>query len=246
MGTNIYWSHLNSMKSSILKKHRNQLPKFLEDRGFTSSDFEIQETEFSIELKYKSSPMKFKFIRSKDSFVAYTYEFTRFAANFQTKSYASKYISFEEILVSLDGWIKNHLKEYISDLQEVDYLSQWIYSSNSVEIEQIDFDSVEPFKTDEIQQIKIGLDEVKYLVSKNLDLTETEISIVNKRIEYLADSLERTSCKTDWKNIAISTLINLITTLSLNPEQASTLWAMFHKIVESIPKLMGPIVKDLL
>lgn len=231
------------MKSGILKKHRNKLPKFLEERGFEPSDFELIETELSIELQYRLSPMKFVLIRSKDSFELYTYQFTRFTANFQNKEFKSKYEYFDEILNALHTWITVHLNEYISDVEEIDYLSQWVNSSGSVEIGQIDFESSEPFKPEEVQQIKIGLDEVKYLISKNIELTKTEISIVNQRIDYLAESLERTSTKTDWKNIAISTLINLITTLSLSPEQASTIWGMFHKIIHSIPKLVETVMK---
>ena len=231
------------MRSAILKKHRNQLPKFLEERGFEASDFELHETELSIELQYRSSPMKFKLFRSKDSFEAFTYQFTRFTANFQNKAFTSKYVDFDGILNALNGWVRDHLNEYISDIEEIDYLNQWINSSGSVEIEQIDFESSEPFKTDEIQQIKIGLEEVKYLVTQHLELTKNEVELVNRRIDYLADSLERTSRKTDWKNIAISTLINLITTLSLNPEQASTLWGMFHKIIHSIPRLVETVMK---
>lgn len=163
--------------------------------------------------------------------------YTTFAPGNPTVAFPrDRYANFEEIKKNFTNWVNNHLKGYIDELNEID---MWNQSSQLVEtktIEKIDFNDNSPFSKEEIIQIKLGLNEAKLVIINNFNLSENQIEIIENRFRYLEEAIDRTN-KTDWKGIAISTVIGLVLNLGVDTNTGKAIWELFIKVFSNIPMI---------
>ena len=229
----------------MLKKYKNDLPDFFEQHGFKSGDFTINESGFNTTLAFRESPMKFVITQKKDDFHQFVYTKTLFNPSFSLNPFNSKYLTFDGIKEHLEVWINNELSPYKFELDEPDQFAFWLNQHNKyVNIEGINFDSEESFKKNELEALKTGLLETKNLIIKEFNLVEAQQIILSERIQYLIDASNRAGTKTDWKNILISTILNLVVTLALDIDKSKQLWNLFGKVLNQMPQI-GDIVNKI-
>lgn len=202
----------------MLKKYKNQLPQFLEQHGFRGTQFKFTENKETSTLNYLGSPMTFYFHQTKTRFDTFTFGYSRFDPAFSNVSHQSTALLFDAILTQLQKWLSGPLKEYIDETEGPDKLMDWINAGQEFKkIQEIDFDSIDNFTEEEEARLKIGLIEIKELIISKFQFNNEQLNILTERFQYLEESIDRTQTKTDWKNIFIATLINIVTTVTFDP-----------------------------
>jgi hypothetical protein len=136
------------------------------------------------------------------------------------------YLPFELIISAFNDWLTKHVKSYLDDLKEPDLWNQFSKESNI--IDDIKFEDQSDFSNDEKQKVIMSINSLKLLIHTELNTSAEQQAIVIEKLDYLTSSLDRLN-KIDWKNVALSTVIGIITTLSFDAEQGKLVWELVAK-----------------
>jgi hypothetical protein len=145
-------------------------------------------------------------------------------------SYITKYIDFEEEL-------HEHLEDWLNLIKLYNEPSP-LFDDPIDNFSKINFDENSQFASEEIQQIKLALSELKEVTKNQLELNNTQFKLLSDRLDYLAEAVERTN-KFDWKNIAMGSITSSVIALSLDTQKGQLLWKLFVDLISSIPSLLS-------
>lgn len=227
----------------MLKKYKNQFVEFINGFDLGTSDFKInvldndENNAQNIELVVKNSPFFFRIMSYPENWNLFWVEFKAFKPTFPTESWpvGSEYMNFEECLTHLEYWKSRHLDEYFEEETRPDLLESFA-RTKTYNISEINFDTNEPFLSSEKKIIKSGLEEIKLLIREEFDFTQSQIGIIDNRIKYLEEAIDRLN-KTDWKSLLISTILSIIISLALDTNNSEKMIKLFSKIIDNIPQL---------
>jgi hypothetical protein len=224
----------------MLKKHKNQLFDLINQSGLDINRFNInEEDERSTVISFMNSPFRFIIRNSSNSFFSFEYQYILFSPNFQMSDIypLNEYTNFDMVYSEFGYWINNVIKEFLEDQNEPDLWSEYLNGNKSLNFEKIDFGDKESFSLDEKLQIKMSINELKYLIQKHIETTEAEQQIIIDRLDYLVEASTRMN-KFDWKSVVVNTLISITITLSLDTQKGQILFSLFKKVFSSLPKLV--------
>ncbi len=226
----------------MLKKQKNALMKLIQEHGLPIECFEVTEGEReghpTFSIKYRNSPFVFIILEDENNFHRIRNIFyTIFNVNFPVhKCYAKSDPTNADIYDSFKQWITNHLIPYIDESVEPD-LWQQLKENQLVTGETLGTEETSPFTAPEKVQLKLSINEFKYLIEEKFKPTEKQLDIINARLNYLTDSVERLN-RIDWKSLALSTVISIGIALSLSHEQGQSLFALFKQVFMKIQYLL--------
>ena len=228
----------------ILKKYKNKIYQVVKDSNI---DLKIIKKEEATDdyrdyfsLSYDDS-MKFSVRNTLDSFFKFEFKYTKFEKNYPETEWLPKgyYAGIELVLEELNNWINTELKDYASEFEELDYWDKAEDNLEYLDYEYIDFEDQKEFTLEEKEQVKVGLNEVQLTINSKLKLDEHQKQLVERRIKYLEEAIERNN-KTDWKSIAISTFLGLIMNLGVDTNTGKLIWQIVQSIFSNIPSLPLP------
>lgn len=224
----------------MIKKHKNEFIDVIESYGLKPVAFNTtEESNGDFTLKYMNTPFTFKVIISHDSYLFYLYEYTSFAPGFPIWFMTEQFeISILYLIKSFKEWIEHHLMPYLDDLSEpdlwqiIEQKQSFIQSSDSSE------DEFSPFTELENDQLKLAINEFRFLIAKEFEPTHEQLALINKRLDYLQTTLDKKLNRFDWKSIAFG-IINVIRIfLSLSKEKTEYLFNLFNDLILNIPKIL--------
>lgn len=215
----------------IKKEHTNRLLQVLINDGFDRNDFSFERTLASALVVDTKTNLKFQMMPAGNE--RFDCHFSTFSLNYTWQR--REKLEIDSVCFAFGLWLLKHVKEMREELEYPDLWQQ--LEGNRLAIQDIDFDQQIPFKTDEKEHLKLGLEEVKALVEEQFALSQNELNRVHKRIDYLIAATDRLN-KTDWKGIAISTILSIAFDLSFDSSKHAILMGMFSKIwtvVQTLP-----------
>ncbi|MDP4226999.1 MAG: hypothetical protein Q8907_10095 [Bacteroidota bacterium] len=220
-------------------KFKNEIFNYLSTIGLGVERFELKDDNCQTEIILKDSPLKFIIGTSPESYNWLDYQFVAFSPDFtlSNKFPETNWDDFKSVFDGFKNWIKYHVEEYIEDIQTDDLWSEYNKGNKTLSFREIEFKNQENFSLDEKAQIKLAINDLKQLIHKSLETTEEEQILINNRLEYLIDAVNRLN-KFDWKSVAISTIINISITLTLDTTKGQLLWELFKKVFNVIPILI--------
>lgn len=232
----------------MLKEYKNQVFELLRTSTLGIDSFEITQTDTKTAIQFKNSPFQFIITQNSSSFHSFDYTYVLFApkiefvgrysdemASFLTED--EYWVPFQDVLNVMRAWIDDDIQAYIKEQNTVDLWKEYQKGDKSFNINAIDFDDKKEFTLDERQQIKLGINELKMLIHKQLETTTEEQAIVNDRLDYLVEASSRLN-KFDWKGTAIQTLIAITINLSFDTERGRQLFDLFRRVFAAVPKLI--------
>jgi hypothetical protein len=228
----------------IPTKHKNELLKALMAEGQDVNKFVLVELVSNhpggiFEIRLNGTPMYFRVYPANPEEFIYKITYSTFSPTYGEKYSNAQVYNIDAAKIVLAIWLKSEVAKYVDNEDEIDYWK--IIKQNPLSIESIDFTKNEPFSLEEKEQLQLGLEEIKLLVAQNLDLNPSEVGIVNQKIDYLIAATKRLN-KTDWKGIAISTIINIIYDLSFDEHKRGIFLGLFAKlwaVVQQLPQLFN-------
>jgi hypothetical protein len=188
---------------------------------------------FIIELI--KTPLKFIVRTSPRNFRDLNCRHTLFGPAFLTSEIIPgkyEYTSIKEINVLFKKWLDAVVKPYCEELL-IPNLWERINQNSEAFLGDLNEQAMSLFTEEEKEQTKFALHQFTALISEEFKPSQTEMAFVNKRIDYLSEALDRLN-RTDWKGLAISTLITISTALALDTNQGKVLFGLFKKVFSHI------------
>lgn len=228
---------------AILKSTKNKIFNIL-NSDFNINDFHFEEmctpipgneSEInSLAIRYLKAGLEFRFIHIPDSYKTFYYS--------EIKNTPLKKISTQtffawnenQVFSIFINYLKQDLKEAINEIEEPDLIGNYIKNKNKLNPDNIDFKSQDNFEDAERKLIKNGIEEIKLLINEKFQLTESQNLIVNDRLNYLGEAVDRLN-KTDWKGILTSTIFSIMIALSLDSQKGQMLWDLFFNLFNNMP-----------
>jgi|GEM_PF-1479464 len=229
-------------------KHKNIVFKILQDTsiGFKNFLFENKGIESSFEVSRisfleNSQPSELSFtirqlIDGHDQFDCY---YSKYWPTIRSSSIIPQtgYIDLDKICKHLIGWVEKDIVNYLEDKNEVDLWDEYLKIEKVLPIDEKDYINLESFTLSEKQSLQLSLNELKLLIVKKFELDAVNQKVVEDRLDYLGESLERSINKTDWKGILINTIISISIALSLDTQKGQELYNLFVQIMQIYPSL---------
>lgn len=221
-------------------KFKNQLFHLTRELGFAPSDFKLSnDDDDNLIIRYLDSPLRFTIRQSDDEFDKFDCRFITYTPQYFESGYfpPAIYDDFQVILDTFKNWINNEVKAFIEGQEDEDDLwDEYTRGDRSFEFANNSFDNQALFTVDEISQVAIAINELKFLINTNIAMTAEHQSIVNNRLDYLVENVGRLN-KFEWKSLLLSTLIGIATTLTLDAEKGHLLFEFLKRVFSSFPKL---------
>ncbi len=226
----------------FLKKYSNRIYQYLDENNrfpiasFKSVFFE-EKGEQGLRIRYEDSPMYFE-VLTQNSFHQFVIRGTWFEKNYPAHYIIATKSSIEHIISGIKNWLLQQLWPYKIEADEED-LWQRLQANHQGVDSFMDFEDQTSFTEDEKLQVRLKLGEVKMLMLETYDFNEAQTDKVLKSLQYLDERLDRVN-KTDWRGIAISTMMSLIIALSVNTDTGQAIWKMFKSAFQNLPHLPMP------
>jgi hypothetical protein len=178
-----------------------------------------------------------------------TYDGTDFFFAFESKRGVpySVFSPGEEITIEADypeSWqdqqteVRRWLRYLKNEISQPD-LWEEVYKYQTPEIGRPSEDTNNSsFTFTEVEHIQLKMEEIRAYLLKNYAKNDTQIKLVNEKLDYLIQSSKKFGRK-DWLNIAIGTLVTLSSALALPPEHTKTIWVLLKAAVVGIIKLLS-------
>lgn len=227
----------------LRKKYKNDLYNSIVSKGFDLDNFVLSEQKIegypSTTLRYKASPFYFVIRVSNDSFENFDYKFIKFSPGYKSSEFepTQGWASFETVENAFNIWLEKDIKEFLIEENELDLWAEFQNGNKTFNIHKIDFDDKSAFSSDERNHLVLAINDLKLLIHKNLQTTSEEQFLVDERLTYLLESSVKLN-KFDWKGLAISTIISISISLSLDTARGQVLFNLFKKVFSNLPKLL--------
>ena len=223
------------------KKYKNQLFQYLSTLDIPIDHWEIETNEDKYRdvsiISLVNTPFKFIITTDKEDFNVVGCKYILYGSSYPLSEYSGPYGDFDSILSEFSYWLDKHINPYFEDEAEPDLWTAYLNNNKSLNPENIDFNDRAEFTTDEKQHVKLAMNELKHLIHSNFQTTQEEQRLVNARLDYLIDAVDRLN-KFDWKGTALSMLMNISTALCLDTTRGEQLFGLFAKVISNLPQLI--------
>lgn len=133
------------------------------------------------------------------------------------------------------GTLRPLIQRWLSAVKaETDAPNLWAIAKQSRAWLTSDVHENAPFTPDERNQIARHLRTIEEYTVKTYQLSEAHQAHVREQLGYLTEAAERVG-RFDWKNLAVSTFVNIVVTLGLDIEK-------IQKLLALVNQLLGPLV----
>jgi hypothetical protein len=223
----------------MLKKYKNEIFAVVQSAGYDPDNFgwadDANSSWVTSKLTVKNSGLWFLFLNPVENYGTFRYQYTSFNPQYSASGTfpRDKFLNFDDIKKDFLLWLNSQYKEFYEEQTGIDIWAEYKKGNKTLNLYQIDFDDKSPFSIDEKIQIKNSINDLKYLIQKNLNTNEQEQKLVNARLDYLIEASDRLN-KFDWKSVAINTIISISITLSLDTEKGKFLFELFKKVFGAI------------
>jgi len=227
----------------MLKKYRNGFIEIIEKSGYTTSQFKHHEKDIdgspAFILQLENTPLYFMARNNPHNFHELDAKYVEFSPGYTQSDYypANGWGSIENVYYYFQVWLSEHVDLYREEIGAPDL---WEQLDHQVlfDIDPLAEPSENLFNKVEKQQVSNAIENFERMVKSEFSPSEEQIEMMNNRLEYLVESLEKQN-KSDWQSIAISTLISISITLTLDTEKGKILFELFKSAFHSAGKLIA-------
>jgi hypothetical protein len=222
----------------MLNSYKNGFLDIINDSGFDQEKFRSFDDKdgnhhiFIIELII--TPLKFIARTSPEDFRRLDCRYTLFGPGFPGSAIIPDdgYTHINDIYELFKKWLDSVVRSYFEELL-IPNLWERINQNSEIFLSDLDDKAISSFKEEEKEQINFALQKFTALIKAEFKPSLIEMEYIIKRIDYLSEALNRLN-RTDWKGLAISTLIGISTALTLDTNQGKMLYALFKRVFAHI------------
>lgn len=228
----------------MLKKYRNGFLEIIDKNNLAPIQFDaieeiIDDRECFI-ISLKDTPLKFIVRGSSLSHHKFEYSYVQFVPNYTQTEYMPKHTweDIGSIYAKFDEWLKDHITVYMDDLLTPDLWEQIKLQKPLMSTSEFIEHDTSHFSEEEKSQLRLSLSEFKLLIAENFKPTKEQMRIIDDRLNYVSDALDRLN-KFDWKSILISTALSISVALSLDTARGKLLFDLLKKVLSNVIYLLN-------
>jgi hypothetical protein len=225
----------------MLKRYKNALFEAVQATGLDITDFSGGERATprgpAFVIKYTPGNIAFTVHNPPEDPHVFYYtaeDYTGFAQSGVKPSYypISGYFDFDQLRYEFEAWLGAQVRTAIDEGLLPDLWTD-VRAAALMQKET----GTEHFTDDERRQLKLALETFRVRLVETFHPTEEQMKVVSQRLDYLVAAVDRLN-KFDWKSVALSTLIGIATTLSLDTEKGRQLYGLFQQGLSSLLHLI--------
>lgn len=224
----------------MLKQYRNGLLQLIQESGLNPGLFRPKFTSWegdeAFEIGLKNSPLKFRVRNHPGNFSNFKWAYTYFEPGFHMAE-TSTFVDVMGLNATFSDWLQNHVKLYIKEKTEPDMWELIESQTPLINGSEMSQEDTAVFSEDEKIRIRMSINEFRILLLKDYKPSEDELKAIDARLEYLSNAVDRLN-KIDWRSVAITTLMTISTTLTLDTEKGRLLFDLFKQVFSSVLQLM--------
>jgi len=227
----------------MLKRYKNALFDMIQTAGLNVSDFTGDEQPARMEggpvfeICYKPANLTFTVRNSETDPHVFDYFCDIYAPGFSKPLdpyfYPEEgYTNFRGVQEGFKDWLSLQVRTAIDE----ELLSD-LWATATHDLPAPNEPNTGRFTDDEWQQVKLALSTFRVLLIENFNPNEEQLEVVSQRLDYLSVAVNRLN-KFDWKGVALSTLIGISTTLTLDTERGRQLYGLFQQAFSALMHLI--------
>jgi hypothetical protein len=229
--------------TQFLNSHKNALLEVAKKSEIPLKYFKTHSSGNLFEIIIDGTPLVFSVEQSKEKFDNMRYGYTRFEPGFPKMDFPASFLnSIDSVCYYLGDWLFKVVKKYLDFTAVPDQWSEILSIQpfiGSTEFATADF---EKYSESEKEQIKSALEEFKRMlreeletlnqnidqVQEGVEATRINMGQINERLDYLGEAVNRLN-RFDWKGVALSTVIGIVTNLSVDTSTAKHFFDLFQQ-----------------
>lgn len=206
----------------------------LEPLSFKRYDKSDVDGELGFIIQLENSPLFFLARTMNDDYHQHDSRCIEFAPNFPKSEYMPPqgWGNISTVYTMFEDWLNNHVKTYLEEIDATDLWEQ-LEGKTLFNTDPLSNRNSKSFSKPEKEKIAVSLQKFKSLITDKYNPSEEQSEIIEDRLIYLVESLERLN-KVDWQGIAISTVISISIALSLDTENGKKLFELFKQAFTSV------------
>lgn len=245
----------------MLKKYKNGFIDIIRDQGLDPADFitaeisdarptpgtpEFKELHFT--LRFKNTPLGFEVRHTSQNLHVFAIRATRFNMHFTTVDEVTEQPfgasskpmlpDIHWVYTQFTAWLTNHVKLYIEEMTLPDLWQQIEQQKQLVSADPLTDYETSPFTEPEKQEVRASIGQFRVLILESFSPTQEQLEVIDQKLDYLMAAVDRPINRFDWKSIAVSTVIGIVTALSLDTERGRQLFELFKQAFSGVLHLL--------
>jgi hypothetical protein len=226
------------------RTHKNLIVEYLMQSEFGIDAFDLYDSQFpesknSTFLEVKNSRLIFRIDPYPQNFDAYSVRYVQYGPSYPWEQPSiSQSFTIDQVIERVEMWLALEVQPYFDDEEAPDLWQEYKKGVKYLKIDDIQTNDLTYFTPDDITRIRFAIEDLKALIPEKFNITQAQIELVNQKLDYLVDVAGRAP-QTDWKGIAISTVLTIIVALSLDTARGNQLWELFMQVFRVVSMLPG-------
>lgn len=204
----------------LLLSQKNELYDVVESGGFSPYQFQLTESVDQAKLSYKGTDYHFSIGGVNGSN-------TPVIVCPGERQYAE--VRYYNYWFDIKDYLKKWLQWLRRETNEIDKWSRLEQFADQVKLAKIS--EGDKFSTSEYEDLKLRMKTLKQRLDES-NLTSEQLQILGDKLDHIT-SLAIDMNKFDWTSLFVGTIISIIIQLSVNPENAKSLWNLVRSVFNS-------------
>ncbi|HEX8371124.1 MAG TPA: hypothetical protein VF604_21450 [Pyrinomonadaceae bacterium] len=233
----------------MLKQQKNKFLEIIKENGFTPELFDAKEEGdiFTIFLRDSNFTFQVRSLGNRNH--AFQCEYTLFTPDLAfirllKTTFPPSTLTIEDALAKFDKWLKKEVKNFLVEQSTPDFWKQIGFQDSTIDAEEpiinqamFDKQDVSNFDEDEKEKLRLALAEFRLLIYKNFKPGKEQMNIVDERLNYLSDAMDRLN-QFDWKSILVSSTVSISVALSLDTTRGKMLFDLLKQALSNVTYLL--------
>lgn len=223
-----------------MKSQKNKIFEFVQESGFDPNDFKWNTAEITLyatgfginylvsQLACKNTNFNFTFSNN----LHYWYPSYSPAERVLKMNFTNP-LDEQEMFMNVYIWLQSLKRE----IETPDLWAQFKQYQITSEVLEDEENPNSQFTEEQLSRVTYGIEQIRTYLLKEYQ-REAETRLINEKLDYLIDSAKKQG-RIDWKNIFVSTIISIGTSLTLSPEQFNHVKTVFNAAWNGFIKLIG-------
>ena len=218
----------------MLKSYRNKLLMHIKSKEYLTKEMDFEEINHGIKISLNNSPLSFLIFNSEESFHHFEINFTGFNPGFKTVGDSN--VDFNLLLENFDEWFENDVEQYLDELAEPDLWKVFLEEYDG--LIKGSLDESQEFSELDRNKVTLAIENLRNSIEGKMDLNTEKLEKIDKKLEALTKKLDSFN-KTDWKDYANGIIMNIATSIILEPTQREVFFNLLKQSFNIFPRLLG-------
>jgi hypothetical protein len=148
------------------------------------------------------------------------------------------HITLPKVIDRFRKWLKDDVMAAIEDETIPDlWENARAAASVATTLNDAPRDHDDTFTPDERERVKAAIANFHVLVVQTFKPDAQQAEEISAKLSYLQSAVERLN-RFDWKGVALSTIIGIATSLSLDTEKGRLLWTLFQQAASAVQQIV--------